>query len=311
MSDSIQTRSEHAKLEAEVRNLRRLTQSSRYSGLEEEDKARLNERLKDCETRTARKKEELSDHIARLMEAESWPVVKQEGGQVTETEAGNELKYFEMAQAVAELRATVTKMNDAINMFIRARNSNAEGEIDMAMDVDGDEKLDNARPTKRRRTSQGAESSDEQSRDASDIIQREVTVLRDKLVMLEGRLSDLENDRIQQNRELMDEIEARIQSRLEDLDTGKPSATDSAALQQASDRLFEVEQHVNATGAQVDEIAVEIGSLITRSSSTEAEIARLRQELIELSAENTTVNLTRIRCTYPAHRHLIIRSRRH
>jgi hypothetical protein len=283
MADSIQTHSEHAKLEAEVHHLRRLTQSSRYTGLATEDKSRLDTQLKECEEKAARKKEELAEHIARFMESDTWPVVNQPGS-ATGTDT---LKIVEIVKSVAEWRDTVTTLNDSVGVIVGVKNANTESEADFAMDVDDNGKPDNGPLAKRRRTSRGpGESSDGQFRVAAEAIQQDIANLRDMLAILEGRLSDLENDGTQQHRELMDEIEARIDSKL---DTGNPSAEESAARQQASEKLNEVEQNLIATGAQVDEIAVEVASLITRTSSIDTEVGRLKHELRQLTAENTLV----------------------
>jgi hypothetical protein len=229
----------------------------------------------------------LEDHIARLLETDTWPVVHRQGGD--EIEPGTEMKYYEMAKAVADLMRTITTMNDLLNEYVRARNAIAE--VDVAMEVDEYGGMDGTRPIKRRRTMEGAEElNDERSANTSVIIQQEIAALRETLITLEGRLSDFENDRTQQNGVLMEHIESRIESSLEDFDIGKPSAKDSAALQITSDRLNEMDQDVNATGAQVDVIAVEIGNLITQSTSTETDIARLRQELQELTVENAAVS---------------------
>jgi myosin heavy subunit len=298
MSDSIQARSDYIKVEAEIQKCRTITQSSRFALIPEADQTRMSSHITSLERQLDEKKDELATHIARLVESDSWPVTI-DGG----LEAAS--KYEQIVESVEELRDTVKAMDEALVVIVSDQQERiqADQKDGVAMDVDGEgEKLSEVIPWKRIRPSTDLDEAPERnSRDMDGPMQRELEAIQETLLTLEGRVDELENEMTQQHRELMDEVNYRMETKLEVVTGvlgGTSLGTTSGALQ-ASNKLLEVEENVQATGMQVGEIAGEVANLITWSSSMDEERARQNAELEQLQAENTEVGVYGVLGEFP------------
>lgn len=262
MAECLQSRSDYAKLEEEVGNQRRLMQSSRYSLLSEEDRQRSRVRLAELESRRDARKEKVDDVIARLVDSNSWPI-----GPQSEVEEGTEEKYREMIKYAEELRTTATEMNSMLN-DIRKPDHPVGGVDGSPMDID--QSGGPSRPLKRRRVSEAGESGRRPTGE-------EAESMHDKLLNIEGRLSNLLNDLNAQDTDLMDQLDERMELKLEELLRADPSLAVPPPNPHA-EKLFEIDQNIALTGEQVGELAEEVANIVIRSNAVEMEMEALKFE---------------------------------
>src|ERR1700691_1186004 len=137
ISDSTKYRTDHVKLEGELRHLRFLKQSLGFAGLSKDDKSLITTQLSEVEKQCEDKKLKLNEMVAKLMETNYWPLLRAPDIQRVEE------KYEDLKKIVTDLKDVVTKVNNDLRLIVADRNlGGAPGE--QAMDVD-------QRPAKRRR----------------------------------------------------------------------------------------------------------------------------------------------------------------
>lgn len=263
-SDSTKHRTEHVKLESELRFKRQLKESSGFANLSEDDQLLLTTEISDLERQCESKKQELNTTIAKLMETNYWPVLQPPDIN------GAEKKYQDLKNVVAELKDAVTKVNGDLE-FISAnlnlgRTSGAQSE--QAMDVD-------RRPTKRRRVDDNEEIGVFSS-NGQGYTTEEFENIRDSVVNLERRLSDLHNDLTQRDGDMMDEITEAIDAKWED--AGPPQVSQGDSKVGDSGKLQQVEDSLTSTGADVGALAEEVGKLMVREPELAAEMQQLKEE---------------------------------
>jgi hypothetical protein len=263
-SDSTKHRTEHVKLESDVRFKRRLKQSSGFASLSEDDKLLLTNEISDLETKCESKKQELNTTVAKLMETNYWPVLQPPD--IIEAEK----KYQDLKNVVTELKDAVTKVNGDLEFIVAnlnlSRTSGAQGE--QAMDVD-------RRPTKRRRVDDDEEIGVFSS-NGQGYTTEEFENIRDSVANLERRLSDLHNDLTQRDADMMDEIAEAIDAKWED--AGPPQVSQDDSKVGDSGKLQQVEDNLTTTGADVGALAEEVGKLMVREPELAAEMQQLKEE---------------------------------
>jgi chromosome segregation ATPase len=271
MTDCIHARAQHMKLEEEVRDFHRIARSWRYASLPEDDKTRLNAQIADIELRCEDKKKTLNASVARLVEADSWPV-----GQRSQVQDDVEDKYREVVRYVEELKNTATEMNNVLN-DIREVKIEQRNNAGIPMDVDWQE--GQSRPLKRPRVSDDLDDEGSRAPRQYQPTSEEVEEIREKLLAIEGRLCNFENDLIAHDEDLKDELDGLLEAKFEELHKGESllDTPQSNGVGQ-SGKFLEVERNINTTGEQVGELAEEVGNLILRSSAVDSDIERLRRE---------------------------------
>jgi hypothetical protein len=269
LAECVQTRNQYMKIKEDIAGCRRLMETFRMPSLPDEDKQSLSAELSKLESRREETKQSLEEKVSHLTNSNSWPI-----GPRTEIEEGEVEKYQEMVKYIEELKNTVTEMNRVLN-DIRERKSTAEVEH-TPMDVDLP--AGSARPLKRRRISDAGQPSPPIATDEED-------ALRDKLLSLEDRFSSFENDLTEHNQELMQEMNAYMEARFEEIaSTGKDtSAGDSSNLYDKADL------EVKRMGGEVVELAEEMGALLLRANAQETETATLQHELEESKKDYISV----------------------
>lgn len=225
----------------------------------------MSELEKQCED----KKQQFDAAIAKLMETNYWPVLQ------PPDMSGAEEKYQDLKKVVTELKDVVTKINGDLQLIFADRKLSRFGDQgEQAMDA-------SHRPAKRRRVDDGEDIGIFRGGYTSE----EFDNLRDSLVNLERRVSDVSNDMTQRDSDMMDEIVDVVDSKWEG--AGPPQgdfAVDDL------DKLRRVKNDLNSTEADVSVLADEIGKLMIREPELSAEIKRLKEENVKIREDCAAVS---------------------
>ncbi|KAG6376159.1 hypothetical protein JVT61DRAFT_2133 [Boletus reticuloceps] len=259
MFSSITSRRDYTKLESELSQIRMLSDSSLVNNMSEADRARINAQRMALELQMDVKRKEVNDTTQKLIGSNFWPILRTP--QVTEMEKTLE----EAKKHVVEVRGLLDDVKNSCAALFKTSAS------DWTQDAD--------RPVKRRRlegevNTPGPPSSGdaEMAEDAA----MELEEFRDRLTSLDRHLVDLENDITQRNTVISDEIELRIDARLEEEDAlyppikepGEVSESEIEAVVDAKNK--ELVRAVTVTGEEIGALAVEVAELITKVNALEA-----------------------------------------
>ncbi|KAI0957464.1 hypothetical protein AcW1_005847 [Taiwanofungus camphoratus] len=279
LSEAVIFRSEHAKLQAEAQMYRRLAQSWRFGATSEEDKARLNAQLSDIQLQCETKRQELNTSVTKLIELDFWPLPQHGSPPIDASQK-------QIQVTVSELRGHITELYSLIDQTQTQSPAAVELKSALSMDVH-DAQAEEHRPAKRQRLSPGHQ---EHLLDGVDVQDE----LRERLLMMERRLSDLENEMVQHDNDLLFEVEDLVQTRLEGLRSmsGKISTIKDGNGDHHSglnpfsyEHQLHLEQELEITGGQVGELAQEVASLIRRANIGDKENAQLRDENEQLKEQ--------------------------
>jgi hypothetical protein len=256
---SVKAREQLSYAEADLK-LNKLGESSRMGNLS-------NVRAKaQTELRCEAKKNEISDSIQKLTASDFWPALKPPNLQSVEA------KFSDMKQQILELKNSVDELSTSFSALLSLKDPGTAGEPPLK---------------KRRFEREDATGSSEAtfSLSALDGIQA-------RLSGVDSQLLDLQNDVLQRNAIVGDEIDFRIDARLEELEEGEispdeddinpSSAIVTSVVQAETVKALDI---INMTGQQLGEVAQEVANLMMQSKGTDDEAMRLRQENDQLKTE--------------------------
>lgn len=286
MFTSITARREYAKIESDLESMRRLSQSSCITGLSEEDKSRINEQKIALERELEKKRKEVNDVIQHLIGTEFWPALK------TPELQGLEKTLAEVKKHASDVKSSLEDLQSSCSALFSSQATQIGQNPE---EPDGTE-----RPKKRRRLSEGEVSED----DASGGVgyrPAELEEFRDKLTGLSRQISDLENHINQRHQVMHDEMELRINERLEEEgyfsdveEIRVPQADIEAVVDTHNSALV---QNIQTTGGEVGQLAEEVATLISqrheleqRCKHMETENENLRNAIAELTATCDSAN---------------------
>lgn len=278
MFASITSRRDYTKIEKDLENIKLLSQSSRVADLPEEDKARVNGQRTALELQLETKRKEINENIQRLMGTEFWPAIKA-------SELQNLEKTFtDVKKHVSEVKTSLEALQSSCNVLL--------GVHGVATGSTSEASHDTERPPKRRRVSEEAEAPSS----SASYPTPELEAFREQLTGLSRHVSDLENHINQRHHIVQDEVELRINERLEEEGFFSPveeiqvSRADIEAVVDA--RHSVLMQNIQSTGNEVGQLAEEVAALIIQRhelervcSSFQADNAELKSAVEELTAK--------------------------
>lgn len=274
MFGSITARHDFTKIERDLESIRLLSQSSCIIGLPTEERARIDNQRTALESQLEMKRKEIGDIIQRLMATEFWPVLRMPDLQNLEK------TFAEVKKHVFELRHSMEELHSKCKELVGIHDSSATDEP-----PPGDE-----RPKKRRRTGEGQDLPQDSTSPSFSAV--ELGAFHDKLDELRRCVSDLENDVYQRYEITRDEVELRIDERLQE--DGVLSSLEKQILQVDIEAAVDIRnsaliQNIQRTEAEVGELAQEVASLITqhhnlaqRCSNFEVQNERLKDVIAEV-----------------------------
>ncbi|KAL4067642.1 hypothetical protein V8B97DRAFT_1688927 [Scleroderma yunnanense] len=282
MFASITSRRDFRKIEKDLESIRLLGQSSRVADLPEEDKARIGAQKIALELQLETKRKEVNDITHRLMGTEFWPAIKA-------TELQNlERTFSDVKKHVSEVKSSLEDLQSSCNVLLKTHGIAAGDTSEASHDTE--------RPLKRRRMSEQPEAPSHDTDGDASHSSSELETFRAKLTGLNRQVSDLENHINQRHQIIYDEVELRINERLEEEgffspveEIQVPRADIEAVVDSHNSVLV---QNIQTTESEIGQLAEEVAALITqrhelekRCSSVETENAELKSAVGELTAK--------------------------
>ncbi|TFK54857.1 hypothetical protein OE88DRAFT_968211 [Heliocybe sulcata] len=285
MADCIVARTDHAKLQRELSQYEALLQSWRFSSLADGDKDRLRAQVTEVRDRCATKKADLNELIKSLINADYWPAPKDTPGLDKVRKEVAELKELcaSVQKDVMEVLAKQAQIN------LAATSASVTVDNSSSMDVDGD---NSQHKGKRRRLSEGGRD------DRPTFVSRRV---HEQVRWLEERLADLENILIQRDGEVLDELDIRVEAKVEEMKQCRSEFAESErvkAHEALGENIESLEKNLNTTGDEVGQLAEEIATLITESGELKKENEWLRGENEEWKRKYAELQATHQRANH-------------
>ncbi|KAG2037281.1 hypothetical protein BDR03DRAFT_957864 [Suillus americanus] len=253
---SVKAREQLSYAEADLK-LNKLGESSRMSNT-----SNVRARTQ-TEMRYEAKKNEISDCIQKLTASDYWPALKPPHLQSVEA------KFVGMKQQISELKDSVSELSTSFSALLRLKDSRSGGP-----------------PLKRRRLEgEDATAGSSEATFSLSVLDG----IQARLSGVNSQLLDLQNDILQRNTIMEDEIESRINARLEEVevfpdedDMNPASAVVTAVVQAETSKALDI---INMTDQQLGEVVQEVANLMIQSKGTDDEATRLRQENEQLKTE--------------------------
>ncbi|KAJ7774594.1 hypothetical protein DFH07DRAFT_800149, partial [Mycena maculata] len=234
VADCVQAQQAHLDSVKEMENFEKMLQTQRFAKMSGTDKERVDRRLAELKSASEEKGKRVSTALKVLKDTNWWPVGPNQEGVAD--------KYRDLIQYVSSLHSTATEMHQ--QYLKNAQSVSASGSTSEAPSHDP-----NSRPLKRRRLSADAAPSMD-SADATDFEK-----LRDKLVALEERFAEIQNDILSLESRNEDEITAQIEAKLESISLD-PSG---------SSELARADERMKIADAQLDQLMDAVKLLMTES----------------------------------------------
>ncbi|KAG1756755.1 uncharacterized protein EDB91DRAFT_34583 [Suillus paluster] len=242
-------------------SLRKLGESSRGVS-----NTRITAQTRALELQIQAKKTEIFDIMQKLTASDFWPALKSPELQSVEA------KFLGMKQQISELRDSVTELSTSFSALLKVKDAGVTSK-------------DSGEPPLKKRKLEGEEAGSSEVTFSLSALDE----LQERLGGVDRQLSDLQNDVYQRNSIVEEEIESRIDARLEEVDMFPDEddinlslAAVTAEVQTETARALEV---ISVTDQQLGEVVQEVANLILQSKGTDDESTRLRQENEQLKAE--------------------------
>lgn len=268
--------------------------------LSDETRRRIRKQLDEAESRFDMKKEELNTIVFRLIDSEIWPSPPRTSSDDADYSNIREEKFKEVRVMVLALRDKVKELSDMMEKQ-SSDVSLLKGSGKFLPQTSEDE----PRPAKRRRLSSAEPTMlvDEPQASSSRVEitnQKDLDSLTDRISALESKVVDLENDWVQYDNDLSASLEDRIEEKFAEL--GGPSSSQQKLLDLTDtgqppnvplmQRLSELQTEFDQAGKDIEEVAKEVGTMISHAHEVDEEIARMKAENETLKQRITTVSDT-------------------
>lgn len=221
------------------------------------------------ETQCETKKAEIFDTIQKLTASEFWPALKPPDLQSVEA------KFFGMKQQISALKDSVSDLGTSFSAFLRMKDL-------------GTASRDSGEPPLKKRRLEEGEVAPADASEATFSLSA-LDGIQERLGGVERQLDDLENDIFQRDTIVGDEIDSRIQGRLEEEeifpdedDTKLSSAAVIAVVQAETGKALDT---INTTDQELRVVAQEVEGLMMQTKGTEDKATRLSQENEQLKTK--------------------------
>jgi hypothetical protein len=270
MFTSINVHQQYSEAEQKLRSWRQLGSSSCRANLSTDDESRMTAKTRSLEIVYEGKKKEIFDVIQKLTASDYWPAIKPPELQSLEA------KFLSMKQFLSELRDSVNDLHTNFSALLKSKDKDS-----------GTTSKDSGEPPLKKRRIEGEDAMADTSE--GSLPSRALEGIQEHLTSIAGQLSDLQNDIYQRDTIMEDEIEARIDARLEEVvifpdevDMNPSPDVVTSVVQAETAKGLEM---ISATSQQLGEVAQEVANLTTQSKDIDDEATRARQENERLKAE--------------------------
>ncbi len=296
MADATQEYMDLGKLEKDVESRRRQVQSPAFNTLPSEIRDAFNANLANATTTCERKKATLNKALNKLSETDFWPTIP------AQNVGDMEVKLKEAKTMLGGLADRVGQLYKRLESLYGQRNghSNAGPSEGATVASSGD-----GHAKKRRRLS--VDGTSIAAADTSSPEMREdVESIRDTIREIEDRLQEMENDMAQQSRNIIEQLDAKMDEKIEEI----ARSADISALvgdRQLGPQTAQTIQTFHENFAQADreitELAQDVADLIPQLDEL-----RRENDLTEQEANAEKEVLEKVRIPYTAVRFLTFSS---
>ncbi|KIM48569.1 hypothetical protein M413DRAFT_81422 [Hebeloma cylindrosporum] len=297
---SVHAREQLTELEKEITAAQDVIASSYFQTFPENTKAHLADQLQELVKKRDAAKEECEQHVESLVQSGFWPVIPPTVNSETER---MQKDHEEIVRYVKDLHQTANEMKSVLGeitelkqppMLFLPDSSDEESEVDDIMDVDEENNPVASSssktlvskpllPTRRRKKDQ----SEKVGEPSPTVTQAELDEVLNQLANLEAIADTLQNDSIERDRELKDDFEQRLANaaeainarRQEELQARDEKRRKHDAVTVA--RIKAMKEEVNVTGAQVGELAEDMGDILLKVDRLQAELESQKEERAE------------------------------
>jgi hypothetical protein len=274
MADATQEYMDLGKLEKDVESRRRQVQSPVFNTLSSAVRDAFQAGLANATATCEKKKASLNKALSKLSETDFWPPIPAQNVGDMET------KLTEAKTMLGGLADSVSQLYKRIESLYekrtgRSNSSPSEGATVASSSGDGD----TTHPKKRRRLS--VEGGDTAADMTSPDMREDVESIRDTIREIEDRMQEMENDLTQHSRNIMEQLEAKMDEKIEEIARN----ADMSALmgdQKFGTQTAQTIQTFHENFAQADreiaELAQEVGGFIPQLDALQRENDLSKQE---------------------------------
>lgn len=285
---SVKAREQLSEVEKEISAAQDVIASTFFQTLPEVTQALLTDQLNELVKKREAAKEENDRHVESLIQSGYWPVLPPS----TNTETDRLQKdHEEIVKYVKDLHQTANEMKTVLGEITGLKqppklflpdSSDEEYGPDDTMDVDENRPVASSSsktlvnkpllPTRRRSQPQPEKVGDHTPTKA------ELTEVLEQLQKLEGMADTLQNDAIEHDREVKDDFEQRLSNKAEAINTKRKEelqARDEKRKRHDATtvaRIKSMKEEVGVTGAQVGELAEDMGDILLKVDRLQAEL---------------------------------------
>jgi hypothetical protein len=256
MADATQEYIDLGKLEQDVHARRRQIQSSAFDTLPSDVKDTFRTGLANAEAVLNKKKVSLNSAISRLSETDFWPSIPSQ--KVGDMEA----KLKEAKTMLGGLADSVGQLYKRIGNLYEQRSgrtgtSPGEDEDGAAVGSNGG----NTRANKRRRLS--VDGSDDTFPSG---VREDIDSMKDTIREIDNRLDELENDMAQQSSNIMEQIEMKLEEKIEEIARSPDIATlvDAQLRTRTAQTIQAFDESFSQADREITELAQEMADLMPR-----------------------------------------------
>jgi hypothetical protein len=295
---SVKAREKLSEVEKEISAAQDVIASTFFQTLPEVTRALLTDQLQELLKKREAAKEECDRHIESLIQSGYWPVLPPSADTETnrlQKDHEEIVKYVkDLHQTANEMKAVlgeITGLKQPPKLFLPDSSDEDYG-ADDTMDVDEENQPVASSSSKtlvnkpllptRKRLKPQPEKVGEQTH-----TQAELNEVLDQLLALEQIADTLQNDAIEHDREIKDDFEQRLSNKAEAISAKrkeelqardeKRKKHDAATVA----RIKSMKEEVGVTGAQVGELAEDMGDMLLKVDRLQAELDGQREERAE------------------------------
>jgi len=274
MADATQEYMDLGKLEKDVESRRRQVQSPAFTTLPSAIRDAFQTSLANATAACERKKASLNKALSKLSETNFWPSIP------AQNLGDMEAKLKEAKTMLGGLADSVSQLYKRIESLYERRTGRSSAgppESATVASASGEGDTTTTRTKKRRRLSVDGGDTDMTSPD----MREDVESIRDTICEIEDRLQEMENDLTQHSRHIMEQLEAKMDEKIEEI----ARSADISALvgeHQLGSQTVETIKTFKENFAQADreitELSQEVADLIPQLDALQRENDLSKQE---------------------------------
>ncbi|KAH9901606.1 hypothetical protein C8Q73DRAFT_678352 [Cubamyces lactineus] len=269
LSEAVQVRSDHLRTKEDLQKYERMTKSSLYETLPDDDKTALQTLISTASSRLQEKQRELNRIAGQLVPEDFWP-------QAQRIQQQSDPGYHKMTTVLAALKEDVQQLYDSVGSVQTLQQTATESEptAGPATQPEPGEITagPSSRPKKRRRLSVDG------GLQVPDISSADLENMQERLVALDGRIAELRNDILQHENRIADEVEAHLNYRMSKLRLGVGGEAAKPADPELQSKVEQVQKDFSDVQARATQAVEQLVALEAHSQSRDERNAALQQQ---------------------------------